>query len=202
MILCRCLLGEIDPSDRLLESVTHPAYYPGLFERSKRHCAVHRYHQVYYYFISRHSYFHDFNKCTYTCCQCVVLRMKKQVVTCAKSSADKMHDRWNKLISISTMRRMHPPELNWVPPPPLSKQRHSFLGTGSKGGDILSMLVSIYGSKELFVNEASIDSCWKTSCLLANMDYKQYRQGTAYTYTRIVETAIWRNEYATVWSHD
>jgi anaphase-promoting complex subunit 2 len=46
-----------------------------------------------------------------------------------------------------------PPELNWVPPPPLSKQRHSFLGTGSKGGDILSMLVSIYGSKELFANE-------------------------------------------------
>ncbi len=61
-----------------------------------------------------------------------------------------------------------PPELDWVPPPPLSKQRHSFLGTGSKGGDILSMLVSIYGSKELFVNEYRLMLADK---LLANMDY-------------------------------
>ena len=61
-----------------------------------------------------------------------------------------------------------PPDMDWVPPPPLSKQRHSFLGTGSKGGDILSMLVSIYGSKELFVNEYRLMLADK---LLANMDY-------------------------------
>ncbi|KAG7364668.1 anaphase promoting complex APC subunit 2 [Nitzschia inconspicua] len=48
-----------------------------------------------------------------------------------------------------------PPDMNWQPPPPLNKQRGNFLGTGNKsgGGDILSMLVSIYGSKDLFVNE-------------------------------------------------
>lgn len=64
-----------------------------------------------------------------------------------------------------------PPDMNWVPPPPLSKQRNSFLGkAGSKGGgaDILSMLVSIYGSKELFVNEYRLMLADK---LLANMDY-------------------------------
>lgn len=48
-----------------------------------------------------------------------------------------------------------PPDMEWQPPPPLNKQRGNFLGTGGKsgGGDILSMLVSIYGSKDLFVNE-------------------------------------------------
>jgi anaphase-promoting complex subunit 2 len=48
-----------------------------------------------------------------------------------------------------------PPDMEWQPPPPLNKQRETFLGSGSKsgGGDILSMLVSIYGSKDLFVNE-------------------------------------------------
>lgn len=63
-----------------------------------------------------------------------------------------------------------PPDLNWVPPPPLSKQQHTFLGNSSKGsgGDILSMLVSIYGSKELFVNEYRLMLADK---LLANMDY-------------------------------
>ena len=42
-----------------------------------------------------------------------------------------------------------PPDMNWMPPPPISKQRGNFLITG----DILSMLVSIYGSKDLFVDE-------------------------------------------------
>jgi len=48
-----------------------------------------------------------------------------------------------------------PPDMNWTPPPPISKERGDFLATGTKGasGDILSMLVSIYGSKDLFVNE-------------------------------------------------
>ena len=48
-----------------------------------------------------------------------------------------------------------PPDMNWIPPPPISKERGDFLATGTKGtsGDILSMLVSIYGSKDLFVNE-------------------------------------------------
>jgi anaphase-promoting complex subunit 2 len=48
-----------------------------------------------------------------------------------------------------------PPDMDWVPPPPLNKERQgNFLGTGRKGGgDILSMLVSIYGSKDLFVDE-------------------------------------------------
>jgi anaphase-promoting complex subunit 2 len=47
------------------------------------------------------------------------------------------------------------PDMNWIPPPPISKERGDFLATGTKGtsGDILSMLVSIYGSKDLFVNE-------------------------------------------------
>ena len=47
------------------------------------------------------------------------------------------------------------PDMNWMPPPPISKERGDFLATGTKGtsGDILSMLVSIYGSKDLFVNE-------------------------------------------------
>lgn len=48
-----------------------------------------------------------------------------------------------------------PPDMNWIPPPPISKERGDFLATGTKGksGDILSMLVSIYGSQDLFVNE-------------------------------------------------
>lgn len=63
-----------------------------------------------------------------------------------------------------------PPDLDWVPPPPLAKQRNSFLPHDSRGsgGDILSMLVSIYGSKELFVNEYRLMLADK---LLANMDY-------------------------------
>lgn len=61
-----------------------------------------------------------------------------------------------------------PPTMDWTPPPSLGKQRHSFLGKGGKGGDILSMLVSIYGSKELFVNEYRLMLADK---LLANMDY-------------------------------
>lgn len=61
-----------------------------------------------------------------------------------------------------------PPDMAWKPPPPITKPKGSFLGAGAKGGDILSMLVSIYGSKELFVNEYRNMLADK---LLANLDY-------------------------------
>jgi anaphase-promoting complex subunit 2 len=64
-----------------------------------------------------------------------------------------------------------PPDMDWVPPPPLNKERGNFLGqgTGGKGGsDILSMLVSIYGSKDLFVNEFRLMLADK---LLANLTF-------------------------------
>mmetsp|Transcript_24059 Transcript_24059/g.66682 ORF Transcript_24059/g.66682 Transcript_24059/m.66682 type:complete len:771 (+) Transcript_24059:105-2417(+) len=62
------------------------------------------------------------------------------------------------------------PDMNWVPPPEISKERGSFLATGTKGnsGDILSMLVSIYGSKDLFVNEFRLMLADK---LLANLAF-------------------------------
>lgn len=67
------------------------------------------------------------------------------------------------------------PTFEWQPPPPISKQKSGFfanigLGGGSSGngGDILSMLVSIYGSKELFVNEYRLMLADK---LLANLDF-------------------------------
>lgn len=63
-----------------------------------------------------------------------------------------------------------PPTMDWMPPPPLSKERGNFLGSGNKGGggDILSMLVSIYGSKDLFVNEFRLMLADK---LLANLTF-------------------------------
>ncbi len=63
-----------------------------------------------------------------------------------------------------------PPDMTWVPPPPISKERGDFLATGTKGtsGDILSMLVSIYGSKDLFVNEFRLMLADK---LLANLTF-------------------------------
>lgn len=55
------------------------------------------------------------------------------------------------------------PDMTWRPPPPIRKQRTAFFdpSIGRKGStsqseqqlDILSILVSIYGSKELFVDE-------------------------------------------------
>lgn len=63
-----------------------------------------------------------------------------------------------------------PPDMSWMPPPPISKERGDFLATGTKGasGDILSMLVSIYGSKDLFVNEFRLMLADK---LLANLTF-------------------------------
>lgn len=71
---------------------------------------------------------------------------------------------------VDTDDEEEPPDMNWVPPPPISKERGDFLATGTKGnsGDILSMLVSIYGSKDLFVNEFRLMLADK---LLANLTF-------------------------------
>jgi anaphase-promoting complex subunit 2 len=63
-----------------------------------------------------------------------------------------------------------PPDMDWLPPPPLNKERGNFMGSGNRGGggDILSMLVSIYGSKDLFVNEFRLMLADK---LLANLTF-------------------------------
>jgi len=62
-----------------------------------------------------------------------------------------------------------PPDMNWIPPPPISKERGNFLVTGTgASGDILSMLVSIYGSKDLFVDEFRLMLADK---LLANLTF-------------------------------
>lgn len=61
------------------------------------------------------------------------------------------------------------PTFDWQPAPSITNPKGSFLGGGkSGGGDILSMLVSIYGSKELFVNEYRVMLADK---LLANLDF-------------------------------
>eukprot|EP00980_Cylindrotheca_fusiformis_P003610 scaffold812_cov124-Cylindrotheca_fusiformis.AAC.2 len=66
----------------------------------------------------------------------------------------------------------HPPDFDWQPPPPITKPKGTFFAsTGvakGGGGDILSMLVSIYGSKEVFVNEYRLMLADK---LLANLDF-------------------------------
>lgn len=62
-----------------------------------------------------------------------------------------------------------PPDFDWQPAPSIANPKGSFLAGGkSGGGDILSMLVSIYGSKELFVNEYRVMLADK---LLANLDF-------------------------------
>lgn len=60
------------------------------------------------------------------------------------------------------------PTFDWQPAPSITSPKGSFLGGGKSGGDILSMLVSIYGSKELFVNEYRVMLADK---LLANLDF-------------------------------
>jgi anaphase-promoting complex subunit 2 len=64
------------------------------------------------------------------------------------------------------------PTMDWLPPPSIHQPQGSFLPSNGSGdgtdGDILAMLVSIYGSKELFVNEYRLMLADK---LLANLDY-------------------------------
>lgn len=62
------------------------------------------------------------------------------------------------------------PDYDWSPPPSLFKQRGTMGYVSQSGGtgDILSMLVGIYGSKELFVNEYRGMLADK---LLANLDF-------------------------------
>eukprot|EP00550_Attheya_septentrionalis_P003183 CAMPEP_0198286292 /NCGR_PEP_ID=MMETSP1449-20131203/5415_1 /TAXON_ID=420275 /ORGANISM="Attheya septentrionalis, Strain CCMP2084" /LENGTH=782 /DNA_ID=CAMNT_0043983991 /DNA_START=169 /DNA_END=2517 /DNA_ORIENTATION=- len=71
-----------------------------------------------------------------------------------------------------------PPDLNWMPGPSIHRQGKAAgmishetrsSGSGSGGtGDILSMLVGIYGSKELFVNEYRVILADK---LLSNLNF-------------------------------
>lgn len=64
------------------------------------------------------------------------------------------------------------PGMDWYPPPSIHQPQGSFLEasrtSGGADGDILAMLVSIYGSKELFVNEYRLMLADK---LLSNLDY-------------------------------
>lgn len=67
------------------------------------------------------------------------------------------------------------PTFDWVPPPSILKRRGVLSGTVGKvgsssrrAGDILSMLVGIYGSKDMFVNEYRILLADK---LLSNLEY-------------------------------
>ncbi|KAL3805015.1 hypothetical protein HJC23_003243 [Cyclotella cryptica] len=68
-----------------------------------------------------------------------------------------------------------PPTFDWEPPPSILQRRGVITGrlgqvgsSSKRAGDILSMLVGIYGSKELFVNEYRIMLADK---LLSNLDY-------------------------------
>lgn len=61
-----------------------------------------------------------------------------------------------------------PPGMDWMPPPALREERVTFFEGKSRKLDILSILVSIYGSKELFVDEYRIMLADK---LLSNLDY-------------------------------
>lgn len=62
------------------------------------------------------------------------------------------------------------PTMEWYPKPPISQMRETFFGNHSKNKvlDILSILVSIYGSKELFVDEYRLMLADKL--LLANLE--------------------------------
>eukprot|EP00934_Nitzschia_sp_Nitz4_P000488 Nitzschia sp. Nitz4//scaffold126_size65214//33783//36208//NITZ4_006158-RA/size65214-snap-gene-0.52-mRNA-1//1//CDS//3329534695//488//frame0 len=64
---------------------------------------------------------------------------------------------------------------HWQPPPPITKQRGTFFAnvTNQATPDILAMLVSIYGTKELFVNEYRLLLADK---LLKNLDFSTDRE--------------------------
>ncbi|KAL3775269.1 hypothetical protein ACHAW5_010907 [Stephanodiscus triporus] len=68
-----------------------------------------------------------------------------------------------------------PPTFDWEPPPSILKRRGVITGqvgrvtsSSRRSGDILAMLVGIYGSKDLFVNEYRIMLADK---LLCNLEY-------------------------------
>ena len=68
-----------------------------------------------------------------------------------------------------------PPTFDWEPPPSILKRRGVITGqvgrvtsSSRRSGDILAMLVGIFGSKDLFVNEYRMMMADK---LLANLDY-------------------------------
>jgi len=68
-----------------------------------------------------------------------------------------------------------PPTFDWKPPPSILKRRGVLTGqvgrvssSSVRSGDILAMLVGIYGSKDLFVNEYRIMLADK---LLSNLEY-------------------------------
>ncbi|KAL7554370.1 hypothetical protein ACHAWF_017822 [Thalassiosira exigua] len=68
-----------------------------------------------------------------------------------------------------------PPTFDWEPPPSILKRRGVITGqvgrvtsSSRRAGDILAMLVGIYGSKDLFVNEYRIMLADK---LLGNLEY-------------------------------
>jgi anaphase-promoting complex subunit 2 len=68
-----------------------------------------------------------------------------------------------------------PPTFDWEPPPSILKRRGVITGqvgrvtsSSRRSGDILAMLVGIYGSKDLFVNEYRIMLADK---LLGNLEY-------------------------------
>lgn len=72
------------------------------------------------------------------------------------------------------------PTLEWMPPPSILQRRGVITGevgrvssNSRRAGDILSMLVGIYGSKELFVNEYRMMLADK---LLANLEYDTDRE--------------------------
>jgi anaphase-promoting complex subunit 2 len=75
-------------------------------------------------------------------------------------------------VTVDSDDEEEPPDFDWQPPPSINKPRGTFLEGGMRGSsgdsDILAMLVSIYGSKELFVNEYRLMLADK---LLANLDY-------------------------------
>jgi anaphase-promoting complex subunit 2 len=138
------VLREIDPSDRLLQLVTEPV-------RSylrRRHNTV----------------------------RCIITSLTDQEVGGDLYEELRRQDarplEHVKLENDSDDEEDHPPDFDWQPPPPITKPKGMFFAsTGvakGGGGDILSMLVSIYGSKELFVNEYRLMLADK---LLANLDF-------------------------------
>ena len=61
-----------------------------------------------------------------------------------------------------------PPGMDWMPPPPLHEERVTFFEGQGRNLDILSILVSIYGSKVLFVDEYRL---MLADRLLATLDF-------------------------------